>query len=214
MSTYVFSSLYATQTHNLLINVLPQIINFVSKSKGCSKLGFSTTSLYWTLKGLGKIYLTEKILIEAIIILLSQIWCSNKILEYLWVLTLFYFREICFLIFFILSMFKMFKCFKYHATSRFIGDLCAMMTISQNPFKFIYPLKHSGTHATLLDLAIKTEDGILVYKLFDKRDKFRFFIVLMPHFESNIQSTIFYGSIFSEFLCIGQVYTKTGAFSI
>ena len=108
MSTYVFSSLYATQTHNLLINVLPQIINFVSKSKGCSKLGFSTTSLYWTLKGLGKIYLTEKILIEAIIILLSQIWCSNKILEYLWVLTLFYFREICFLIFFILSMFKIF----------------------------------------------------------------------------------------------------------
>ena len=105
------------------------------------------------------------------------------------------------------------RAFKYHATSRFIGDLCAMMTISQNPFKFIYPLKHSGTHAAFVDLAIKTEDGILVYKLFDKRDKFRFFIVLMPHFESNIQSTIFYGSIFSEFLCIGQVYTKTGAFS-
>ena len=63
MSTYVFSSLYATQTHSLLINFLPKTINFVSKSKGCSKLGFSTNSLYWTFKGLGKIYLTEKILI-------------------------------------------------------------------------------------------------------------------------------------------------------
>ena len=108
MSTYVSSSLYATQTHNLLINVLPEIINFVSKSKGCSKLGLSATSLYWTFKGLGKIHLMEKILIETIVILLSQIWCSNKVLGCLWVLTLFYFREIFFLIFFILSMFKIF----------------------------------------------------------------------------------------------------------
>ena len=108
MSTYVSSSLYATQTLNLLINVLPEIINFVSKSKGCSKLGLSTTSLYWTFKGLGKIHLMEKILIETIVILLSQIWCSNKVLGCLWVLTLFYFREIFFLIFFILSMFKIF----------------------------------------------------------------------------------------------------------
>ena len=48
---------------------------------------------------------------------------------------------------------------------------------------------------TFLDLDIKIEDGIFVHKLFDKRDTF--FIVRMPPFESNIPSTIFYGSIFS-----------------
>ena len=36
--------------------------------------------------------------------------------------------------------------------------------------------------------------------LLDKRDKFSFFIVRMQHFESNIPSMIFYGSIFSEFV--------------
>ena len=47
---------------------------------------------------------------------------------------------------------------------------------------------------------------MFVYKLFGKRDKFPFFIVRMPHFESNIPSIIFYDSIFLEFLRI----TKTG----
>ena len=67
-------------------------------------------------------------------------------------------------------------------------------------------LEHVGTHATFLDLDIEIEDGMFVYKLFGKRDKFPFFIVRMPHFESNIPSIIFYDSIFLEFLRI----TKTG----
>ena len=50
-------------------------------------------------------------------------------------------------------------------------------------------------YMTFLDLDIKIEDGIFVHKLFDKRDTF--FIVRMPPFDSNIPSTIFYGSIFS-----------------
>ena len=49
----------------------------------------------------------------------------------------------------------------------------------------------TGTHTTFLDLDIKIEDEIFVYKLFDKRDKFPFFIVRKPHFENNILSTIF-----------------------
>ena len=63
-------------------------------------------------------------------------------------------------------------------------------------------------HITVLDLDIKVEDGIFVYKLFDKRDKFPFFIVHMPRFESNVPSTIFYGSIFSEFMCIPRCTLK------
>ena len=43
-----------------------------------------------------------------------------------------------------------------------------------------------------------------MYKLFDKRDKFPFSIVRMPQLSSNIPSSIFYGSIFSEFLRIAR----------
>ena len=89
--------------------------------------------------------------------------------------------------------------YKYHATSRFIDDLCAINDDDEisKSFKYIYSgelelkLEHSGTHATYLDLDIKTEDGMFVYKVFDKREKFLFFIVYMSHFESNISSTIF-----------------------
>ena len=90
---------------------------------------------------------------------------------------------------------------KYHVTNRFIDDLRA------KSFKCIYPgeleLKLDVVeHATFLCLSIKIGDGIFLYKLFDKRDKSSFFIVTIPHFESNIPSTMFYGSIFSEFLRI------------
>ena len=56
---------------------------------------------------------------------------------------------------------------------------------------------------------VKTGNEIFVYKLFNKRNKFLFFIVRMPHFEKNIRSTIFYGSIFSSY---SRIYTETGAF--
>ena len=84
-------------------------------------------------------------------------------------------------------------------------------------FKCIYSgeletkLEHRGRHACFLDLDIKIEDGIFAYKLFDKRHKFPFFIALIVHFESNIPSTIlaiFYGSVFSEFLCIAKFTLK------
>ena len=84
--------------------------------------------------------------------------------------------------------------------------------IFSKSFKCIYPgelelnLEHSGTHGTFLDLDI--EDGICVYKLLYKRDKFPFFIVRMPHFESNIPSTVFYVSIFLEFMRIGRCTLK------
>ena len=63
-------------------------------------------------------------------------------------------------------------------------------------------LEHQAEHATFLDLDMAVEDNIFVYKLFDKKDKFPFFIVRMPYLSSNIPSSIFYGSIVSEFLRI------------
>ena len=69
-------------------------------------------------------------------------------------------------------------------------------------------VEHHGEHATFLDLDIRIEDNIFVYKLFDKRDAFPFFIVRMPYLSSNIPSIIFYSSIFSEFLRIARCTLK------
>ena len=63
-------------------------------------------------------------------------------------------------------------------------------------------LEHPGDHAILLDLDMTNDNNIFVYKLFDKWDKFLFFIIRMPYLFSNIPLSILYGSIFSEFLRI------------
>ena len=56
----------------------------------------------------------------------------------------------------------------------------------------------------ILDLYIKTEDSIFVYKLLDQKDKFSFFIVQMPHMSTNIPSTNLYGYIFLELFPIAR----------
>ena len=86
----------------------------------------------------------------------------------------------------------------------------ALMTFDENEFltsfKNIYPkeldlkVERQGNHVSFLDLDIKVEDSIFVYKPFDKRDKFSLFIVRIPHLSSNIPSTISSGSTFSELL--------------
>ena len=48
------------------------------------------------------------------------------------------------------------------------------------------------------------EINFFTYKLFGKRHKFPFFIVRVVHLSSNIPSTIFYGSIFSELYRIAR----------
>ena len=51
--------------------------------------------------------------------------------------------------------------------------------------------------------------NIFAYKIFDKKDKFPFFIVRMPYLPSNIPSPIFYGSISSEFVSkTSQLYAR------
>ena len=144
-----FRFLYTVIPHNLLIEVLSEIMHFVFKSKVCSKIEFSATSIYWTYKGLGKRYFTEKNLsrllrsLSNILVLLSEIRCSNKILESLWVLTLLLCAQICFsmLFFFSLSMSKilLLKNQLEHINTMLLVNSQmtfvqqTMMTSSQNP---------------------------------------------------------------------------------
>ena len=43
------------------------------------------------------------------------------------------------------------------------------------------------------------KDGVFVYKIFDKRDAFPFFIVRIPYIDSNIQKSIFSSALVGEF---------------
>ena len=100
--------------------------------------------------------------------------------------------------------------FRY--ATRFIDDECNLNDGGEfgRSYRDIYPpelelkCEHQGTHATFLDLDITIEDGTYVYKLFDKRDDFPFFIVRMPDLSGNIPSHVFYGSVMSEFLRIAR----------
>ena len=71
-------------------------------------------------------------------------------------------------------------------------------------------LESSGTHATFLDLDIKIEDGIFVYKLFDmiKETNVHFSLSAWHTLKANIPSTKFCGSTFSEFLRITRCTLK------
>ena len=82
----IFSTLYTTILHNLVIKVLSEIIHFVFKSKFHSKIGLSASSVYWTSKSLGKRFFTKKNLIETTTILFkscyfTEIFYSNMVLK-------------------------------------------------------------------------------------------------------------------------------------
>lgn len=100
----------------------------------------------------------------------------------------------------------------FHATKRFIDDLCALNdgNLFEKVYQEIYPdelelkKEHSGNHGTFLNLEITIIEGKFVYKLYDKRDAFPFSIVRMPHVDSNIPEVIFYSSLVGEFLRIAR----------
>ena len=224
ISTFDFSTLYTTLPHNLLIEVLNDLIGFVFKSKIKEKLGFSESSVYFTSKGVGNRFFTQDTLKETVSYLIQKCFFTIGNLVFkqdigipmgidptpFWENLFLYYYESKFVQSLISAGSD--RAFRYHGTNRFIDDLIAINDNNDfnNSFKDIYPpqlelkIEHSGIHATFLDLDITIEDGIFVYKLFDKRDKFPFHIVRMPNASSNIPTTIFYSSIFSEFLRIAR----------
>lgn len=104
------------------------------------------------------------------------------------------------------------RAMRFRYATRFIDDECNLNDGGEfgRSFRSIYPpnlelkCEHQGSHATFLDLDIRIEDNVFIYKLFDKRDGFPFFIVRMPDLSGNIPSHVFYGSVMSEFLRIAR----------
>ena len=230
VSTYDFSTLYTKLPHDELIKNLDEVVDFVFKGGNKKKDGnrkFLTVRgsyAYWTKKKHGKDSFTRaqiKLLTSHLIketyfqignLLFKQcigipmgidpapFWANLHLYSYEYA--------------FILRLMKSDKrrAFKFRNATRFIDDQCNLNDDGEfgKSYREIYPsnlelkCEHEGSHATFLDLDITVQDGCFVYKLFDKRDDFPFFIVRMPDLRGNIPSHVFYGSVMSEFLRIAR----------
>ena len=225
IATFDFATLYTKIPHDRLIETLYAVIDFVFKSSSKSKRKFICTnfkSAFWTKTSAGNF--SKKSIKDAVHHLITE--CHFTIGNVVFSQTIGIpmgidpapFWANLFLSYFEsnhmdqLIRLDVVQARRYHATYRFIDDLCTLNNNHQfeNSYKTIYPpelelkIEHNGDHATFLELDISVIDNMFVYKLFDKRDAFPFFIVRMPHIESNIPSFIFYGSFKSEILRIAK----------
>ena len=224
ISTFDFKTLYTKIDHSNLLEKLNSIIDFVFKSGSRKFISFNDYGAFWSKKRSGKRYFTRnslKMIVKHLIIN-SHFQIGNFLLTQIigipmgidpapfWANLYLYSYE-CEFMDDLIKKDKS-KALSYHGSFRFIDDKCCINGSREfaNSFSDIYPpslelkLEHQGSHATFLDIDITIIDGTFVYKLFDKRDDFPFFIVRMPYLGSDIPSYIFYGSIFSEFLRIAR----------
>ena len=224
ISTFDFSTLYTKIPHNLLLEVLFELIDFVFKGNNKKKLGFTSTTVYWTNKGIGKRYFTKNTLKDTVQYLITKCFFTvgNIVMLQIigipmgidpapfWANLFLYFYENKFIKNLLTT--DIIRTYRYHSIFRFIDDLCSLNDGNdfKNSHADIYPKElelkpeHEGTHATFLDLDIAISNGRFIYKLYDKRDHFNFKIVRMPYLSSNIPHSVFYGSILSEFLRIAR----------
>ena len=229
ISTYDFSTLYTKLPHDDLIQNLNEMIDFAfegGKTKKGNRKYLTVTkfSAYWTKKKKGDNSFTKqqiKLLVTHLIketyfqignLLFKQcigipmgidpapFWANLHLYAYEYK--------------FIKSLMSVDKrrAMRFRYATRFIDDECNLNDGGEfgRSFQSIYPpelelkCEHFGTYATYLDLEITIVDGVFVFKLFDKRDGFPFFIVRMPDLSGNIPDHVFYGAIMSEFLRIAR----------
>ena len=226
IATYDFSTLYTTLPHDKLIDRLTNVLDLVFKGGNKSIIRVSSFGkVFWVKKksnettNFSKSSLKQvlKHLIENCYFKVGNILLRQKIgipmgidPAPFWANLFLYTYENDFVSKLVSTNKALAR--KFHSTRRFIDDLIALNDggMFGIVFEDIYPpelalkVEHSGEYASFLSLDITIRDGMFVYKLFDKRDAFPFFIVRMPHLESNIPESIFYSAIVGEFLRIAR----------
>ena len=242
ISTFDFSTLYTKLPHKDLIKVLKELIDFVFNGgkktvDGNRKyLTVQGKMCYFSRKKHGKTSFTKnqvKMLVEHLIseafFMVGNVLCRQNIgipmgidPAPFWANLYLYHYENDFMMKLIKSNDRVerYKGFKFKHCFRFIDDCCNVNDSGafNDSYKQIYPpelelkCEHAGLHATFLELDITVEEGVFVFKLFDKRDEFPFRIVRMPDLGGNIPSHIFYGSISSEFLRIARATLRYSDF--
>ena len=223
ISTFDFSTLYTKIEHQNLLKTLFSIIDLVFSGGTRTFIGFSTNCAFWTNNKKNE-HFTKSSLKNAITHLITQCYFTigNCVLLQtigipmgidpapFWANLHLHKYEGDFINKLIHS--DKLRARKYHGAYRFIDDQCCINDSGDfgKSFREIYPpelelkVENQGNHATFLDLDITIVDGLFVYKLFDKRDAFPFFIVRMPNIKSNIPAYIFYGTFLSEILRIAR----------
>ena len=229
ISTYDFSTLYTKLPHDDLIQNLNEIVDFAFKGgkKKAENRKYITVTKYatfWSKKKRGDDSFTKQQVKQLVAHLIKETYfqIGNLLFKQcigipmgidpapFWANLHLYAYEYKFMTA-LMSVDKM-RARRFLYATRFIDDECNLNDGGEfgRSFKSIYPpelelkCEHQGTHATFLDLDISISNGIFVYKLFDKRDGFPFFIVRMPDLSGNIPSHVFYGSVMSEFLRISR----------
>ena len=225
ISTYDFSTLYTKLPHDKLLDSLFSIIDFTFNGGNKNFIRLDKNGkAFWGKKVKGSLGFSKPSLKRAVSHLIQNCYFNvgNVVMKQIigipmgidpapfWAnLFLYYYEEKY--ISSLISTDKV-KARHFHATKRFIDDLCALNDGGEfgKSFLSIYPselelkVEHHGTHATFLNLDISIKDNIFVYKLYDKRDDFNFSIVRMPFADSNIPSSIFYSALKGEFLRIAR----------
>ena len=231
ISTFDFKTLYTKIEHNNLVKVLNDIIDLAFKGGKRKIIAFDDYKAFWAIKRRKKSFTKEKL--KAVVKHLVQechFEVGNCTLSQIigipmgidpapfWANLYLYAYECEFMT--KLTKQDKKRAFKYHGLSRFIDDMCCINDSGEfeKSYRDIYPpslelkIEHRGQHATFLDLDITIENNIFIYKLFDKRDDFPFFIVRMPNLSSDIPSYVFYGSLMSEFLRIARCTLRISDF--
>ena len=230
ISTFDFSTLYTKLPHDDLIRVLHKMVDFAFnggkfKQKGSRKyLTVFDTYSYWTKKSHGHNSFTQSKIKFLVTHLITECYFqfTNLVMRQgigipmgidpapHWAnLYLYSYEETH-----VSTLMKQdpVAARRYKYAFRFIDDECNLNDSGQfkNSCENIYPsdlhvkCEHEGQHATFLELDISVKEGLFVYKLFDKRDDFPFFIIRMPDLSGNIPDHVFYGSVMSEFLRIAR----------
>ena len=230
VSTYDFSTLYTKLPHDELIKNLDEVVDFAFKG-GKKKIDGNRKYLtvrgsyaYWTKKQHGKDSFTRAQIkfLTSHLIKETYFQVGNLLFKQcigipmgidpapFWANLHLYSYECAFITRLIKS--DKARAIKFRHAVRFIDDECNLNDGGEfgKSYREIYPsnlqlkCEHQGSHATFLEVDITVQDGYFIYKLFDKRDNFPFFIVRMPNLNGNIPSHVFYGSVMSEFLRIAR----------
>ena len=224
IATYDFSTLYTKLPHQKLITQLSKVIDLVYKAGDKKYISVSNYGKAFWSKNKKSVSFSKASLKAAISHLIENCYFTvgNMVLKQtigipmgidpapFWAnLFLYTYEEE-----YISSLMTVDPVLARHFLSvrRFIDDLIAINDGNEfgKVYRNIYPeelelkLEHSGQHADFLCLDIQIEDGIFVYKLYDKRDGFPFAIVRMPQITSNIPRSIFYSALVGEFLRIAR----------
>ena len=225
LATYDFSTLYTKLPHVKLVKELLKLIDFCFEGGKKTYIKINNWGrAFWGKKTKDSIGFTKNQLKVAVKHLIENCYFTvgNTVLRQaigipmgidpapFWANLFLYAYEVNYMSDLIAS--DKVKARHFHSTRRFIDDLLALNDGGEfgRVHKDIYPSElelkeeHSGSHGTFLSLEINMQEGLFVYKLFDKRDAFPFSIVRMPYISSNIPESIFYSTMVGEFLRIAR----------